>query len=381
MSQTAPQDDMPVAPSAPAVEPVVKPSVAPVVAPRGRGLAPLALVLALVGVAGAGWGVWQLRDLQVQSQQQQLRLAESQAQTQALSQRGQSLAAQLGQLPSPDDLAERQRLLVSLQGDQQRLSVRLDNVLNASRQDWRLAEAEHLLRLASLRLSALQEVNGAKALVQTADDILREQDDPAAFAARAQLAKSLEALRSLQQPDRTGLFLQLGALRAQVAQLNPQTPAFADNGGVLASLAAEGDGSSRWAQWLEQLSHYFRIDFSAAQDIRPLLAGQSLAQVRLSLTLALEQAQWGALHGDVGVYQQSLQQARDVLNDQFNQDHPEVQSLRNRLAELLTQPVSVGMPDLTESMAALQAYVQLREAGSPATGAVSPEAVLEESSP
>jgi hypothetical protein len=39
------------------------------------------------------------------------------------------------------------------------------------------------------------------------------------------------------------------------------------------------------------------------------------------------------------------------------------------------------MPDLTESMAALQAYVQLREAGSPATGAVSPEAVLEESSP
>ncbi|MBP8185471.1 MAG: uroporphyrinogen-III C-methyltransferase, partial [Pseudomonas sp.] len=195
MSQTAPQDDMPVAPSAPAVEPAVKSSVAPVVAARGRGLAPLALLLALVGVAGSGWGLWQLRDLQVQSQQQQLRLAESQAQTQTLSVQGQSLKAQLGQLPSPDDLAERQRLLASVQGDQQRLSVRLDNVLNASRQDWRLAEAEHLLRLASLRLSALQEVNGAKALVQTADDILREQDDPAAFAARAQLAKSLEALR------------------------------------------------------------------------------------------------------------------------------------------------------------------------------------------
>ncbi|MBX9915288.1 MAG: uroporphyrinogen-III C-methyltransferase [Pseudomonadaceae bacterium] len=375
MSETASQYEVPAAPSAPAVEP----SVAPVVAARGRGLAPLALLLALAGVAGAGWAVWQLRGLQVQTEQQQLRLVETQAQAQNLSQRAQNLTAQLGQLPSPDDLAERQRLLASVQGDQQRLSVRLDNVLNASRQDWRLAEAEHLLRLASLRLSALQEVNGAKALVQTADDILREQDDPAAFAARAQLAKSLEALRGLQQPDRTGLFLQLGALRAQVAQLNPQTPAFADNGGVLASLAAEGDGSSRWAQWLEQLSHYFRIDFSAAQDIRPLLAGQSLAQVRLSLTLALEQAQWGALNGNSGVYQQALQQARDVLNDQFNQDNPDVQSLRNRLAELLTQPVSVSMPDLTDSMAALQAYVQLRESGSPAA-ADSAAPALEESS-
>jgi uroporphyrin-3 C-methyltransferase len=375
VSQTAPQDDMLAAPSSPLASPAVT------AAPLRRGLAPLALLLALVAVGGSGWSVWQLRSLQVQTQQQQELLAETQTQAQALSQRAQSLTTQLGQLPAPDDLAERQRLLASLQGDQQRLSVRLDNVLNASREDWRLAEAEHLLRLASLRLSALQEVNGAKALVQTTDDILREQDDPAAFAARAQLATSLEALRSLQQPDRSGLFLQLGALRAQVAQLNPQTPAFADNGGVLASLAAEGDGSSRWAQWLERLSHYFRIDFHAAEDIRPLLAGQSLAQVRLSLTLALEQAQWGALNGNAGVYQQSLQQARDVLNDQFNQDKPDVQALRNRLAELLTQPVSVAMPDLTPAMVALQAYVQLRESGSPSTDAVSPEAVLEESSP
>lgn len=378
MSQTAPQDDTLAAPSAPSAA-----SSTVTAAPRGRGLAPLALLLALVAVGGSGWGVWQLRGLQAQAQTQQALLAEALAQEQALSQRAQSLATQLGQLPSADDLAERQRLLTLVQGEQQRLSVRLDNVLNASRQDWRLAEAEHLLRLASLRLSALQEVNGAKALVQTADDILREQDDPAAFAARAQLATSLEALRSLQQPDRTGLFLQLGALRAQVAQLNPQTPAFADNGGVLASLAAEGDGSSRWAQWLEQLSHYFRIDFSAAQDIRPLLSGQSLAQVRLSLTLALEQAQWGALNANAGVYQQSLQQAREVLNNQFNQDNPDVLALRNRIVELLTQPVSVAMPDLTPAMVALQAYVQLRESGSPIieVEVVSPEAVLEESNP
>ena len=373
MSEAAPaQDEVQVAPVQ---------SIAPAAAaPRGRGLASLALVLAAAGVGLAGWGAWQVRALHVQSEQQREVLEQTRSQAQTLVQREQSLSARLAQLPTPEQLEERRQLLASVQGDQQRLGQRLDNVLNASRQDWRLAEAEHLLRLASLRLTALQEINSAKALVQAADQILLEQDDPASFAARAELAKSLEALRSLQQPDRTGMFLQLGALREQVAQLNPHVPAFVDNGGVLASLAAEGDGSSWWAQWLERLSHYFRIDFSAAQDIRPVLSGQSLAQVRLALTLALQQAQWGALNGDGAVYQKSLQQAQGVLDEQFNQDNPAVQALRARLGELVTQPVSVGMPDLTAAMAALQAYVQLREAGPAPTEAL-PDAIVEDPQP
>lgn len=373
MSETvSAQDNDPLAPGA---APVV------VAAPRGRGLSMLALLVAVGGAAAAGWGLWQVRELHQQALVQQAALDDSRAQAQVLSQREQGLSARLAQLPSADELEERRRLLASVQGDQQRLSQRLENVLNASREDWRLAEAEHLLRLASLRLSALQEINSARALVQAADDILREQDDPASFAAREQLAKSLETLRSLQQPDRTGLFLQLGALREQVAQLNPQTPAFVDNGGVLANLAAEGDGGSLWADWLERLSHYFRIDFSAAQDIRPLLAGQSLAQVRLALTLALQQAQWGALNGDAGVYQQSLKQARGVLDDQFNQDNPSVQALRARLSELVTQPVVVPMPDLMPALTAVQSYLQHREAVAKPGAGASLDGAAEEAQP
>ncbi len=64
----------------------------------------------------------------------------------------QRLSARLEQLPGADELEERSRLVIQLQGDQQRLNQRLETVLGASRKDWRLAEAEHLLRLASLRL-------------------------------------------------------------------------------------------------------------------------------------------------------------------------------------------------------------------------------------
>jgi uroporphyrin-3 C-methyltransferase len=320
----------------------------------------LALLLGAAGVAAGGWGIWQMRSLQANNQQQlgQLQALSDQAQTLKLSE--QRLTAQLDQLPAADELEERRRLVAQLQGDQQRLSQRLETVLGASRKDWRLAEAEHLLRLASLRLSALQDISSTQALVQGADEILREQNDPGSFAAREQLAKSLAALRSTEQPDRTGLFLQLGALRDQVVELSALAPEYKVRGESLSGLTADGDGASRWAQWWDEVSRYIRIDFNADKNIRPLLAGQSLTQVRLALSLALEQAQWAALNGQAAVYTQALAEARDVLKSNFNQDNPQSKVMLERVTELSKQPVTVITPDLTTTLSTVQAYLERR---------------------
>jgi uncharacterized protein HemX len=324
-------------------------------------LAILALLLAIAAVLAGGWGLWQLRTLEARDQQRLEQLQAAREQAEVAAQQADGLSERLKQLPAAAELEERRRLLAQLQGDQQLLNKRLETVLGASRQDWRLAEAEHLLRLASLRLSALQDIDSAKALVQGADEILRDQDDPAAFAAREQLAKSLEALRATPNPDRTGLFLQLGALRDQAAQLSALNPVFESKGGVLSDLAAQSDGASWWSQGLQTVSQYFRIDFSADQNIRPLLAGQSLSQVRLALSLALEQAQWAALHGQTPVYRQALLQAADVLDAHFDRDNPASRALRARIDELIGQSVEVVAPDLGNSLTAVQAYLARKE--------------------
>ncbi|RON55370.1 uroporphyrinogen-III C-methyltransferase [Pseudomonas frederiksbergensis] len=327
---------------------------------RGNGLAIVALLLGAAGVAVGGWGVWQVRHLQANTQQQ---LSEVQAlndQAQSLKLNDQRLTARLEQLPAADELEDRRRLVTQLQGDQQRLNQKLETVLGASRKDWRLAEAEHLLRLASLRLSALQDISSAQALVQGADEILREQNDPGAFAAREQVAKTLLALRSTEQPDRTGLFLKLGALRDQVINLTELAPEYKDRGESLLGLTADGDGASRWAQWWDQVSRYIRIDFNADKNVRPLLAGQSLSQVRLALSLALEQAQWAALNGQASVYTQALTEARDVLKGNFNPDNPQSKVMLEQVADLTTQPVTVITPDLTGTLSAVQAYLERR---------------------
>lgn len=345
--QTAPESSPAVAEARPAA--------------RGSAIAAVALLVGAIGVGVGGWSAWQLRALQGEAQQQSGQLEQARSQTQALTQRTESLTGRFEQLPSVEGLEERRQLVAQLQGDQQLLNRRLETVLGASRQDWRLAEAEHLLRLASLRLSALQDINSATALVQAADEILRDQDDPAAFAAREQLAKSLEALRATDNPDRTGLFLQLGALREQAAQLNSLNPKFVADGGVLGELAAESEPGTWWGQALHKLSQYFRLDFNADQNVRPLLAGQSLTQVRLALSLALEQAQWAALHGQTQVYRQALQQAAEVLDANFNRDNPDSRALRARVGELVDQPIEVKAPELSDSLNAVQAYIEHKQ--------------------
>jgi uroporphyrin-3 C-methyltransferase len=337
----------------------------------GNGLAILALLLGAAGVAVGGWSVWQLRAIQSGHQQQSGQLEDVASQTRSLQQSEQQLAARLAQLPPAQELEDRRRLVTQLQGDQQRLSQRVETVLGASRKDWRLAEAEHLLRLASLRLSALQDINSAQALVQGADEILREQDDPGAFGAREQLAKSLAALHSVDQPDRTGLFLQLAALRDQATQLNALAPEYKDKGESLFGLT-DGTDDSYWATWWQKISQYIRIDFHADKNIRPLLAGQSLTQVRLALSLALEQAQWAALNGESEVYAKAMTEARSVLDANFNQDNPQSKMLGERLDELAKMPVSVVTPDLTPSLSAVQAYLEQRH--KPVGGALDKQA-------
>ncbi|WP_312842561.1 uroporphyrinogen-III C-methyltransferase [Stutzerimonas nitrititolerans] len=325
-----------------------------------KAVASLALLVGLGGMALGGYSYWQLQQLGAQEADRQASLQKADEQTRQLAAGNQQLAARLGrleQLPSAAELDERRRLLATLQSDQQRLAGRVEQVLGASREEWRLAEAEHLLRMAMLQLSAMQDVKSAEMLVAEADLILQKQDDPSAYAARQKLLEGLEALRSLPQLDRTGLFLQLGALRGQSSQLSALAPEF-----VNGEAGPEDLGQSRWQRWLDELTRYVRVDFDASADVKPLLAGQTLGQVRLALSLAIEQAQWAVLNGNAEVYRQALQQASALISDHFSEDNGQARGLRERIDALAQREVEVQLPDLSSALKALQAYVEKREA-------------------
>ncbi len=326
----------------------------------GNGVAVLALLVGIAALAIGGWASWQSHTQQQLEQRRQAEQASLAKQVdERLQQNGQQVEARLQGLPSAQSIDEQRRLLVTLQGDQQQLAKTMTSVLGASRESWRLAEAEHLLRLAILRLTALQDIASATALVQGADDILRAQDDPLAFAARGELIKALETLRALPQPDRNGLFLQLSALRSQADQLQTLAPEYEIDETGAAPVPTQAPW---WQRTWDKLSKYVRLELHADQDIRPQLAGQSLAQVRLTLSLALEQAQWAALNAQPEIYRAALTQAQELLKTYFDAQSHEVGALASRLAQLAEQPVSVEIPDLRPALLGLQAYLKEREA-------------------
>lgn len=323
----------------------------------GKGLVVLALLCCLGGLGAGVWSVMQIQAADQLSVKQQQQLSDVLANTQSVAKNEQQLRTQLEKMPSAAQLQQGRELLADVQAEQQLLAQRLETILGASRQDWRLAEAEHLLRMASLRLSALHDTNSAGFLLEAADHILMEQNDPAAFAAREQLARSITALRSGGSLDRTGLFVKLGALYQQANQLTHLAPSFTQDAQTPAAQSA-----SHWERWWDSVSHYIRIDFNASEQVQPLLAGQSLTQVRLALGLALEQAQWAALNGAQAVYQQALQQALDILDAHFSIEDPNVKGLRTQISELSEQKVRQELPDLSTALTTLQAYINKRSA-------------------
>uniref|UniRef100_A0A915DT61 Uncharacterized protein n=1 Tax=Ditylenchus dipsaci TaxID=166011 RepID=A0A915DT61_9BILA len=112
-------------------------------------------------VAVGGWGAWQVRQLQG-SEFDQGQHIERLTSAPGLQQREQQISAQLASLQPPANwktaatgsaIAGRPAAPQSAPGNRARRKP----------QEWRLAEAEHLLRLATLRLSALQDITSAKA--------------------------------------------------------------------------------------------------------------------------------------------------------------------------------------------------------------------------
>ncbi|KUM39611.1 uroporphyrinogen-III C-methyltransferase [Pseudomonas sp. EpS/L25] len=364
----------------PVVTPTSPPPAPPPVSARRKGsgkasgVALLALLVAVGGLGVGGWSVWQLQQVRQAEQAGAAQAEDLRSQLRQLETRNQALSADLGRLPSANELEERRRQLAALQGDQQHLAEQFKEVVGQSRQAWRLTEAEHLLRMATLRMTALQDVPSAQNLLQGVDDILKAQNDPAAFAARQQLANAQQTLRQLPDLDRTGQFVQLASLRNQVQSLEPLPPRFAttvaDQPGVGKAAVPPSSALQQWWQdFRQRISSYFRIDFSADQPIRPLLAEESLAQVRLAMSLALEQAQWAVLNGNQEVYRLSIEQAEDVLAAHFNNQNPDSRAVRLRLQELAERPVTFEAPDLTPALTALQAYIAQRQQIQPTNAA------------
>lgn len=274
----------------------------------------------------------------------------------------QQLSQQNQQLTQQGETIEQlQQQLAGLQRNVTAQGNRLSQLGNASREDWQLAEADYLLRLANQRLMLEQDSRAALGLLQEVDTIMRQVDLPDLFGVRQQLARDITELKLVENVDREGLYLRLRALEEQMVKLNIQ-PQFDLAKRDAASAKAQADNAdvgdahfrSSWDNFVDFLKGSVRIRDGEVDPV--LLSPQSETRFRQSLRLNMEQAELAVLRADDTVYKESLNHARQLLLD-YGVENPQRQVILRELEELSQEKVKTDLPNLSASQSALRNYI------------------------
>ncbi|MGB1091641.1 MAG: uroporphyrinogen-III C-methyltransferase, partial [Oceanobacter sp.] len=238
----------------------------------------------------------------------------------------------------------------------------LASLPGAERQDWMLAEVEYLLRLANQRLQLEQDVRGALAMLEAADQVLVDTANPYFSPVRADIARETLALEAIPALDRTGAVHRLQSLQQAVAKLDwvPRQTF------VEAAMPSESDTAADKA-WYEnliaevaagvgQVIRIRRHDVAVDAPVSP----EQVYYLQQNSWLMLEQAQLALLRGDQALYVESIQRVIDWLDRYLNMASPESIAVRERLATLIAWKVSPELPDISTSLSKLQSLIEKR---------------------
>ena len=331
----------------------------------GRGLAALALFLALLACGGSGglayWLWWQQQSDDDTAERQDA----LQAEMANLQRRVDQAEDAQAQIDAVQEQLETQ--LAALQRSQARLR---DTLASAASQavnrpvqpgSWRTAEAEYLLRIANHRLLMERDALGAHRLLSLADEILAQVDGFAYHDVRVLLADELAALRDTRHVDVQGVYLRLQALRDAMGRLPLRLAEYTARQEDAAESSANAEASLLDAL-LERLAGLVRFRRHDEDQVRPLLAPRQAAYLELRLGLALDRAQLAALRFKEGVYRGSLNDARDLLRRYVDNTRRQSIEVAAQLDELAELDIATPLPDISASLARLAEIRQARTA-------------------
>ncbi|MGS2745159.1 uroporphyrinogen-III C-methyltransferase [Halomonas sp. LS-001] len=324
----------------------------------------LVLVLA-VALALITWQGW----LRLESQQQHLdELAQqvgnsaTQEDIAALNERLESGEAQRNQALE-NTTSQMQEAFSAYRSD---VNGTLDQVLaqlsqeqDADEREWLHAEAAYLLRLANQRLQLERDVEGAAALLRTADNVLVSANNPALTSVRREIASELAALDAVPRVDRTGIYLALNAQQERIASLRLAQEV--EEQAVASSIEEPPTGTfqRQLARFGSELKDLVVVrDHDEAMET--LITPEQESYLRQSLRLILEQSQLAVLKEEQELFEASIDKALGLLNRYYDTSRSETQGVIARLEEIKQTNVTPELPDISRSQQALAEFIENR---------------------
>lgn len=321
------------------------------------------LLIILLGglIAVAGWYGWQHHHLLV-NELAQLKVSQSSSQTQAAQQANQQ-QKQLAELQKTQ-----QELIVQLAQNSEALA----QIPTAGRQDWLIAEAEYLLRIANQRLQLEKDWSSALSMLQAADNVLVEAKNPRMSSVRALIADEVIALRKAPSLDVQGAVLRIQALQKELPTLPwiPNKYTVQDNKTSANQLNEETAVAANqswyirlWNKISNALTGLVRIRVHQDGAPQPLNPDQQY-YLEQNMHLMLEQAQAALLREEEGLYQHSLQRVVEWMQNYLIVEDASTEAALLSVQELLEWPVAPARPDISGSLLKLQSLLEQQQRGS-----------------
>jgi uroporphyrin-3 C-methyltransferase len=235
-----------------------------------------------------------------------------------------------------------------------------------NRDKWLLAEVEYLLRLANQRLIMTGDTAAARALLTSADNILRDLDDVGLLGVRGAIASDLASIRAAPQIDIEGNYVRLAALIDQVDRLVIFALPEVESPAIEVQTSDDWQGRLRrgYQEALDKLASYVVVR-RRETPAEALMDPQWERLVRQNLRMLLEQAQVALISGNQVLYRESLDRSRHWVAEFFESDQSAAEAMNREISSLMEQTVAVELPDIADSMRELDAAVKqrLRPAG------------------
>jgi len=252
-------------------------------------------------------------------------------------------------------LAQQQKSIQSLQLAVADMKGRRPN-------DWLLAEADYLVKLAGRKLFIEHDVESATQLMETADQRIAALNDPSLTPLRKAMANDITKLKTIPLIDRDGLVLRLSSLQQQIDTLPlanailPDAPQETDQ--------TVSEDIDNWRNNLMTSLKDFAENFITFRtrdgNVVPLLSPQQHFYLKENLKAKLETAIKSVYVEQQTLYVAALTTAGKWSKSFFNQNDKAVTTFQATLDELSKQQIQTEYPVKLETQKQLSDVITER---------------------
>ena len=244
--------------------------------------------------------------------------------------------------------------------------------------DWVLLKARYYLELADINSTWGHNKASTLALLQQADDLLVNLQDPELSNVRQALIKEMTQLQINPGVDLVSLLVKLDVVQQRVTQLSIKNPFNLEkdksvetkNNGVTSSWRAQMHKSLLVLKQLVLIRHH-------DEAVEPLLSPEHESILRETCLLNLQEAQWAVTQQNQELYLLSLKQAVNTINRAFDLKEPNTQSLLKEIQTLQQMPLERAIPLSKEPLLLLNQIIKSQKNRTPSSTSKTDETLPE----